>query len=310
LKAVVIGATGFVGQPLCARLLKAGHTVTALSRSAERARATLGPEVNSLAWGAQAGDAWKLAVAEANVVIHLAGEPVAAQRWTPAFKQQLRASRVGTTRALVEVICQTNPRPSALVCASAVGFYGDRNDEVVTEASPPGSDFLAGLCQAWEAEADKATACGVRVARLRVGVVLGQGGALEKMLAPLPVPISPWRLGLGGPMGSGRQWVPWVHIDDAVGLFFWAATNAQIRGAVNVTAPHPVTNAEFAHAIGRALRRPAFLPLPAFALRILVGEFAETLLGGQRALPDVAQRLGYRFRCTDIDSALRSLLAK
>lgn len=310
MKVVVTGATGFIGRPLCADLVGAGHTVTALSRDAGRARAILGPSVQSLPWGRQEGVDWRQAVAGADVVMNLAGESLAAQRWTPEFKQRLGTSRVETTRRLVEAICQAKREPGALISTSAIGYYGSRQDELLTEASAPGSGFMADLCKEWEAEAEKATACGVRVVRMRVGVVLGQGGALEKMLYPLPIPISPWKLGLGGPMGSGRQWLSWVHLDDVAGLFLWAATNREVQGAVNATAPNPVTNAEFVATLGRVLHRPAVLPIPGFALKALVGEFAESLLTGQKVFPEAAQRLGYRFRYPDLETALRALLQK
>jgi uncharacterized protein (TIGR01777 family) len=308
MRVVVTGATGFIGKPLCAALTGGGHSVTVLSRSAEHARATFGPQVESLAWGEGASGEWRRAVGEAGVVIHLAGEPIAGGRWTPEVKEKFRSSRVETTRRLVDAIREGGRKPDALVSASAVGYYGDRKDETITEDSPPGSDFLAGVCAQWEAEARRAEEAGVRVARMRIGIALGEGGALEKMLYPLPFPISPWKLGLGGPLGSGRQWIPWIHLDDVVGLCLLAATNPQVTGAVNVTAPHPVTNAEFARAIGRALGRPAVLPVPGFALRVILGEFAAYLLGGQRALPTVAQRSGYAFRYAEIDTALHSLL--
>ncbi|HZP84176.1 MAG TPA: TIGR01777 family oxidoreductase [Chthonomonadaceae bacterium] len=311
MKIVVTGATGFIGRPLCMAFLEADHAVTVLSRDANKARGKLGIKVRSLTWGADASEEWKQAVAEADVVVHLAGEGVGARRWTPEFKETLRASRVETTRALVEAMRGSKNQPGALISASAVGYYGDRGDETLTEESPPGSDFLAELGTAWEAEAQKAEAFGARVARMRLGIVLGGGGALERMLYPFPaLPFSPWKLGLGGPLGSGRQWMSWVHLADAVGMFFWAATNARVQGAVNVTAPNPVTNAEFSRALGRALHRPAWLPLPGFALKAIVGEFAETLLGGQKALPTVAQKLGYAFQFSDIDTALRSVLQK
>jgi|SRR5579884_49495 len=310
MKVVVTGATGFIGRPVCKTLMQAGHTVTALTRDPERARTTLGPQASCLAWGENAAPEWKQAVAEADAVVHLAGEPIGAQKWTPAFKQKILDSRVETTRVLVAAICAGQSKPDALISASGINVYGDRKDETVTEETGPGDDFLAQVCRQWEAEAQKAAACGVRVARLRTSVVLGQGGALERMLYPLPLPVSLWKLGLAGKLGSGRQWLPWIHIDDAVGLYVWAATHAEVSGPVNVTAPNPVTNAQFTAALARALHRPAFLPVPAVALRALVGEFAETLLIGQKALPTVALRLGYAFRYPDLDAALHALLSR
>ncbi len=180
----------------------------------------------------------------------------------------------------------------------------------MTETSPPGSDFLAKTCVEWEAEACKAEALGVRVTRMRTGIALGRGGALEQMLYPLPLPVSPFKLGLGGPIGSGRQWFPWIHLEDVIGMFAWAATTPAARGAFNVTAPNPVTNAEFVHAMGRVLHRPAVAPVPGFVLKMMLGEFADALLGGQRALPNAAQQAGYRFRFEHLEAALRALLAQ
>jgi uncharacterized protein len=321
MQVVVTGATGFIGRPLCAELVGRGHSVTALSRDAERARATLGPQVRSLSWGmreerreksedrSQKSDVeWEQAVAEADAVLNLAGEPVAARRWTPAIKESVRSSRVEATRSLVEAIEKASRKPSVLVSTSAVGYYGDRGDAEITEESGPGQDFLSETSIQWEAAAERATEFGVRVCRMRLGIVLGRGSALQKMLYPLPIPISPWKLGLGGPLGNGRQWMPWVHLDDVIGLFLWAMTTPDVRGAVNATAPNPVTNAEFSRALGRALHRPAFLPVPSFVPKLLFGEFADSVLTGQRALPTVAQRLGYRFQFPDINSALRSLI--
>lgn len=305
---VIIGATGLIGRPLCARFLQDGHQVTALSRNQAKATATLGTQVRSVVWGEQAGPEWRQAVATADVIVHLAGEAIGGERWTPAFKEKIRASRVDTTRMLVDVLAQGQARATTLVCASAVGYYGDRQDETITEEAAPGGDFLADVCVQWEAEAVRAEQVVARVARMRLGIVLARTGALEKMLYPLPLPVSPAKLGLGGPIGSGKQWWPWVHIDDVVGMFHWAATTPEVNGAVNVTAPNPVTNAEFTRALGRVLHRPEVLPIPAFVLRMVVGEFADTLLGGARVLPTAAERLGYRFQYPEIEAALRSLL--
>ncbi len=304
----VTGATGFVGKRLCGQLLREGHTVIALSRSAERAKGLLDTGITCLSWGTNDDTAWKSALGSVEAVIHLAGESVAGERWSPEFKRRIHDSRVLPTRALVEAIGQQRTKPSVLLCASAVGYYGDRKDETLTEESLPGSDFLARTCVEWEAEAQRAETFGLRVARMRIGIVLGAGGALEKMLYPLPIPLSPFKLGFGGAMGSGRQWFPWIHLDDVVGIFVYALKTPGLFGPVNLTAPNPVTNAAFAQTLGRVLHRPAFAPIPAFLLRAMVGEFAETLLGGQRVLPTVAQREGYRFRFETLEAALRTLL--
>lgn len=316
MKIVVTGATGFVGPPLGAELIGSGHQVTVVSRDKVKAQATLGTQVRSLAWeeaggtqtpAASAGD-WKQAVADADAVINLAGASVGEQRWTPAYKEQIRASRVDTTRKLVEAMRQSERRPSLFLSASAIGYYGDRKDETLTEASAPGSGFLADVCKAWESEAEKAEALGVRVVRLRLGVVLGHGGALEKMLHPLPLPINPYKLGAGGPMGSGKQWLSWIHLDDVLGIITWALTNAQAQGAINLTAPNPCTNGEFARALAAVYHRPAALPVPAFVLRAMLGEFAETLLTGMKVIPAVAEQQGYRFRFPTLEPALKSLV--
>ena len=310
MKFVVTGATGFVGRALCEKLLEEGHEVTALTRDAAGSQQKLGARITALAWGNPSETAWKQAVGTADAVVHLAGESVGGQRWTEDFKRKILNSRVETTRAIVDAIGQAESKPAVLVSASAVGFYGDCGDAIVTEETPPANDFLGTVCQQWEAEVKRVAAFGVRETRMRIGIVLGQGGALEKMLRPLPVPFSPWQFGLGGPMGSGRQWLPWIHLDDVVGLFYRAATDAEWHGPINTAAPNPVTNAEFAHAIGRILHRPAVLPIPGLVLKIMLGEFAEALLGGQRAIPQAAEKWGYRFAYADVNAALRSLLQK
>ena len=309
MRIVITGATGFVGRALCARFAREGHQVAAISRDAATAAAVLGPEIACSTWGPGASAGWRDAVAAADVVVNLAGEPIGASRWKPEVKKRIRASRVETTRLLVDTIAASELKPGALISASAIGYYGDRQDEILTEENGPGTGFLADVCREWEVEARRAESLGLRVACIRLGVVLGAGGALEKMLHPLPFPMSPWSMGLGGPLGSGRQWVPWIHQEDAVGMFFWAAVNPQVAGPVNAVAPAPLTGSGFARAIGRALHRPSFARVPGFVLRALVGEFAESLLGGQRALPAAAQRWGYKSRFSDIDEALHSLLA-
>lgn len=307
MKIVVTGATGFVGRPLCQKLLSEGYLVTALSRDAVRVKQAFGDKVTAATWG-KSGDTEGLSALEnADAVIHLAGESVAGERWTPEFKRKIRDSRIETSRQLVDTLAKLSRRPSVLVSASAVGFYGNRGDETITEKSSPGTGFLPDVCKEWEAEVNRAKTFGVRVATMRIGVVLGRGGALEKMLYPLPVHISPSKLGLGGQLGNGKQWMPWIHIDDTVGLFTWAMQNAQVAGAVNATAPEPVRNAEFARALGRLFHRPAVFPVPAFALRLMLGEFADTVLNGQKVLPEVAENQGYVFRYRTLDTALQSL---
>lgn len=316
MRAVVTGGTGFIGRRLCVRLLRAGVAVTVLSRDAYEARRQLTPAV-SVGTGAGSGagvtaldwdspDVWRPAVADADAVFHLAGAPVAGERWTPEYKDAILNSRVESTRAIA------GARPKVLISASAVGYYGDRGNEVVTEATLAGDDFLSRVCVVWEEEAERAAAAGGRVCRMRIGTVLGpDGGALQGFLDPPGVPFSPWRVGLGGPLGSGKQWVPWVHVEDVVQLMLYCAFNQpEARGPINAVSPNPVTNAQFVHAIGRAIRKPSLVPVPGFALKAVVGEMAYALLYSQRVLPDAAQRLGYEFRFPALDAALADVVGE
>jgi len=307
-KIVVAGATGFLGSALCSALTLKAHEVTVLSRDPAKAARNLGPAVQAVSWLGE-DKSWCTAVAKADAIVNFSGESIAGRRWTPEYKGRLRSSRIDTTGMLVTAIIACDSPPGLLINASAVGFYGDRGDEIITEESPAGQGFLAEVCRDWESEADRAKMAETRVCKLRLGVVLGVGGALDKMIYPIPIRISPWKLGLGGPMGSGRQWMSWVHLNDVVGLCEWALANPDIAaGAINVTSPNPVRNADFARAIGRVIRRPAAVPLPNFILRAMLGEFADTILGGQRVLPEKATRSGYIFNSPDLESALRQTI--
>jgi len=289
MRVLVTGGTGFVGAPLCRALRGEGHTVTVVTR-----------DPGGVAGAAVGWDALEPAVRDADALVNLAGEPIAGGRWTAARKEQIVASRIETTRALVSAVAATERRPSVLVSASAVGYYGPRGDEPLDETATPGAGFLADVCRAWEAEALAAEPLGLRVVRLRLGIVLAtEGGALGRMLPP-------FRAFVGGPLGSGRQWMSWIHRDDVTGLVVAALDGDAWRGAVNATAPSPVTNAEFAQALGRALARPAWLRTPAAVLRLALGEMAGMLLTGQRVVPAVAERLGYAYRYRDLASALRA----
>jgi uncharacterized protein (TIGR01777 family) len=236
-----------------------------------------------------------------DAVIHLAGEPVA-QRWSGEVKRRIRASRVQGTANLVDGLASLSQRPAALVAASATGIYGDRGDEVLTESSAPGEGFLSEVTLEWEKASARAEQLGVRTVLARIGIVLGaDGGALARMLPP-------FRFGAGGPIGSGMQWMSWIHIEDVARIMMFAAETPSLRGPVNTTAPNPVTNSDFSHALGRALRRPAILPLPVFALRLLFGEMSEVLTGSQRVQPCAAQSAGFEFRHTEVFAALKDLL--
>jgi uncharacterized protein len=300
MKVAITGATGLLGSRLVAALTARGDEVTVLSRDPERATERLG--VPAEGWDLLAGPAPVDAFAGRDGVIHLAGEPVA-QRWSADARERIRSSRVEGTANLVAGLEAVDPRPRVLVSASASGIYGDRGDEELEEDASAGSDFLAEVCIGWEAAADAASKLGVRVTKVRTGIVLdAHGGALEKMLPP-------FRLGVGGPVAGGRQYMSWIHVDDIVGLYLAALDGEEWSGAVNACAPGAVRNADFSHALGRALHRPAVLPVPGIALRALYGEMAEMVTGGQRMVPARAQALGYGWEHTDLDEALRSALA-
>lgn len=304
MKVVVTGATGFIGAPLCRALRDAGHEVVALSRRVAEARAMLGDGISAAEWDARSSGPWEQELSGAGAIVNLAGESIARKAWTPKQKEVLRASRVDATRALVSAMEKQAQRPAVLANASAVGYYGPHGDETLTEESPPGNDFLAGVVKEWEAAAREAEPLGVRVVRMRLGTVLGEGGGALAKLVP------PFRAFLGGPLGSGRQWVSWVHRDDVIGIALWALENQDVSGAVNVTAPEPVTMREFARTLGKVLGRPSWAPVPAVALRALMGEMADIVLNGQRVLPAVAERLGYQFRYPQLEGALKSILSK
>ena len=251
-------------------------------------------------WDAMRDDPPPESLADADAIVNLAGDPVA-QRWTREARRRIRESRVAGTRRLVQALARLEKKPGLLVSGSAIGYYGSRADEELAEASAPGGDFLAEVCAAWEAEADRAEALGVRVVKVRIGLVLGKGGgALERMTPP-------FKLGVGGNLGSGRQWMSWIHMEDLVGLTRFVLEQPLLKGPVNATSPHPVRNAEFTKALASALHRPAFLPAPAFAIRALFGEMAEMLLASQRVAPRAAQNAGYAFKYPELAGALQSL---
>lgn len=296
MRIIIAGGSGFLGRALHTKLQERGHAVGVLTR---RPR----PGVQEdLAWTPDgSADAWARALDGVDAIVNLSGEGIADQRWNDARKQALRSSRLLSTRSLVAAIGRLATPPAVFVSGSAVGYYGARGDELITESEPPGSDFLADLCVEWEREAEQASSI-IRVVLLRTAPVLHPaGGALGKMLLP-------FRMGLGGPLGSGSQYMPWIHVGDWVDLVAWLIQNGNARGAFNITAPAPVTNAEFTRTLGRVLGRPAIIPVPGFGLRLLVGELADSLLTGQRAIPARAEEMGFEFRFRELEPALRDLL--
>lgn len=295
MRILVAGGSGFLGRLLVDALRRDGHDTGVLTRTPSRP--------GDVQWPGAPGDtAWIGALPGTEAIVNLAGTSVAGGRWSAARKAAIRDSRLRATHAIVEGLDRTGTA-AALLSSSAAGYYGPCGDELLTEASPPGADFLAGVCRDWEAQA-LASSAASRVVLLRTGVVLARdGGALPRMALPV-------RLGVGGALGSGRQYMSWIHVDDSIGLVRWAVSNTAVSGPLNLTAPAPVSNAEFTRALARALHRPALIPAPAFALRLLLGEMADALLlGGQRVLPAKAQALGYAFMYPRVDEALARIWA-
>lgn len=295
---LVTGATGFIGVPLCAKLEELGYSVTALTRDVRRAREWLGDKVRLVT------SLDELDRTAFDGVINLAGEPLANRRWNENLKSEVRRSRIGLTEALFDYFERIGDFPKVLISGSAVGIYGKQGDDPVTEESQLSVEgFASELCRDWEASAERFSDKGTRVCRLRIGIVLGpNGGALKAMLPP-------FKLGLGGRMGHGRQWMSWIHREDLLGIILLCLADPLVRGPVNGTAPNPVTNRVFARTLARTLRRPALVPVPGFALRLMMGELAdELLLAGQRVLPSVAIARGYTFQYPELGPALEQVL--
>jgi uncharacterized protein len=300
MRVFITGATGFIGRELTARLRAAGHQVTAWVRDESKARGLLGPEVGLVS----ASFGLREAIAKTDAVINLAGEPVSAGRWTASRKQAIVESRVKLTSAIASAIAHSPSRPAVFISASAVGYYGDRGDEIVEDDAPPGNDFLANVCRSWEAAAQEAAKSGVRVFIPRIGIVLGaDGGALASM-------VMPFRVGMGGPLGSGRQYVPWIHLDDQLAVVSAALEDQRMSGPMISAAPNPVTSRELAKAIGATLHRASFVPVPTIALRILLGEAAAMMLTGQRVRPRRLEQSGFTWRYPRIAVALTNLLSR
>ncbi len=297
---LIIGGSGFIGSALIPRLLEEGHAINVLSRRPHAVH--LPPSVVVHPWDGRSGAAWANLLAGMDAVINLAGANLGVGRWTQQRKMEFLASRVTSGQAVVEAFALAPRKPHLLMQASAIGYYGPCGDEVITESSPPGRDFLAQLCVQWEASTQPVEAWGVRRVLLRTGIVLGRDSLVLKRL------LLPFRLGVGGPLGSGRQWMPWIHLADQIGAMLFLLHNDQAVGPFNLTAPNPVRNAVFGRILARVIRRPYWLPVPAFALRLVLGEMSTLVLDGQRALPQRLLDLGYRFVFEDLEAALHDLL--
>jgi uncharacterized protein (TIGR01777 family) len=297
---LITGVTGLMGTPLSKTLHTSGHTVVGLSRNGPAAQTRLPLLEKAFSWNPMAGPPPREAFDGVDAIVHLAGEPVAL-RWTAAKRRRITESRVIGTQNVVRGLQEASPRPKVLVSASALGYYGDRGDDVLTEADAPGNDFLADVCTRWEEEAVRAGDFGIRVVRLRSGHVLSPRGGI---LGPL-VMLTKW--GLNGPLGSGRQWWPWVHLEDAVGLCIHALERA-VSGAVNAVSPEPVQQREFAQTLGRVLHKPGFIPAPSLALQLALGQFSTELLSSRRMSAEAAMASGYLYRFPTLEPALRDLL--
>lgn len=302
-RVVVTGATGLIGKELCRRLAEKGHEIVVFTRRPDSARRAVPGAAEYVRWTPSETGPWASSIDGAWAVVNLAGASIAGQRWNEQRKREIRDSRVVGTRGIVAAIKAASRRPEVLVNASAIGYYGPRDDQPLDETAPPGHDFLAELVRQWEAEALRAEEAGVRTVMVRSGIVLDKReGALAQLMLP-------FRFFAGGPILPGTQWFSWIHHADEAGIFMLALEDGRARGPINATAPNPQTNRDFVRTLGRAMGRPALLPVPGFALRLVVGEFAETLVTGQRVIPAKAQELGYRFRYPTSEAALREMLA-
>jgi uncharacterized protein len=306
MKVAITGATGFVGSRLVEKLNQEGHQILILTRNVERAKrvfpASAFPKLEIVAYNPKQAGEWQKAITGCDSVVNLAGEAIA-ERWTPEHKKEILESRQLGTRNIVEAIKQANPKPRVLVNPSAIGYYGTSETATFDENSPPGNDFLAQVCQTWEAEAQRVKEVDVRLVILRIGIVLGNGGALAKM-------IGPFKMFAGGPLGTGSQWVSWIHCDDLVDLIIESLKRSDIEGTFNATAPNPVSMNQFSQTIGEVMNRPSWLPVPSLALEILLGDAAKVVVEGQQVLPKKTESIGFKFKYPTIKQAIADIIPK
>ncbi|MEH1851905.1 MAG: TIGR01777 family oxidoreductase [Nostoc sp.] len=306
MKVAITGATGFVGNLLVQRLHAKGHKIVVLTRNTAFAQKVFPseafPNIEIVAYTPNASGSWQNVISSCDGVVNLAGEPIGEGRWTPERKQEILNSRKLGTQKIVEAIANANPKPTVLINASAIGYYGTSETATFDETSLSGNDFLAQVSQAWEAEATKVKDSGVRLVILRFGIVLGNGGALGKM-------IPPFKLFAGGPIGSGRQWFSWIHVDDLVNLILQALSKSEIEGIYNATAPNPVRMADLSQTLGQVMNRPSWLPVPGFAIEALLGDGAIVVLEGQQVIPKRTVETGFEYKYPNLQSALTQILS-
>ncbi len=304
MRVIITGGSGLIGRALAVNLLKDGHEVIVLSRDPQRQVGNLPPEVRLEQWDGRSAQGWGHLVEQAGAILNLAGENIGEQRWTDACKRAIVESRSQAGKAVSEAVFHARNKPGVVIQASAIGYYGSHSDEVITEKSPPAEDFMSQICQQWEPTTAPVEQAGVRRVVVRSGVVLSrEGGAFPRMLMP-------FNFFVGGPLGSGQQWISWIHLRDEVAGLRFLMDNPQASGVYNLTSPYPLKNVDFERAIGRATRRPAIIPTPGFAIRLLFGEMAITVLEGQRVVPERLEKEGFVFNFPRIEEALRDLLAK
>lgn len=301
-KIIITGATGLIGRKLSQKLFEAGHQIIIFSRDALSAKKVLKKEFTYIDWDYRKNDNWLESISSADAIVHLAGINLFSKRWNKKFKEEILASRKETTKAVVDAIKLSERKPEVFVSASGVGYYGDCGDKLLDENSPAGNDFLAEVCKVWESEAAEVERAGVRRVSVRTGIVLSrEDGALKKMLLP-------FKLFIGGPLGNGKQWFPWIHIDDIVGIYCHAIENQNLSGAVNAASPNICTMKEFARTLGKVLHRPSLFPVPEFALKIAIGEAGKVVLMSQRVEVKKILDSGYKFKFEKLEEALRNLL--